>query len=133
MAVTHTTAVRNGLANYVVDLVDAGSGAGKLVIRATGTVGSPGTEVATLTFSDPAFGNAGASVAGRADASTITADSSATGGTAATATLEDSDAAICAHCSVTATGGGGDITLSSVTIGAGDTVSMTSLTYAAPS
>jgi hypothetical protein len=131
MAVTHTTAVRNGLANYVVDLIDAGSAAGKLVIRATGTVSSPGSEVATLTFSDPAFGNAGASVAGRADADTITEDSSATGGTAATATLEDSDGTVCAHCSVGV--GTGDIQLSSTTIGAGDTVSISSLTYAAPS
>ncbi len=133
MAVTHTTTVRNAIANLVVDLVDAGAAAGKLVIRATGTVGSLGAEIATLTFSDPAFGAAGASVAGRADADTITADSSATGGTAATATIEDSDGNVCGHCSVTATGGGGDITLSSVAIGAGDSVSMSALTYAAPS
>ena len=132
MAVTHSTTIRNGIANYVVDALDAGDAA-KLVIRTTGTVGSPGTEVATLTFSDPAFGNAGASVAGRADANTITEDSSATGGTAATATLQTSADAVCVHCSVTATNGGGDITLSSVTIGAGDTVRISSLTYAAPS
>jgi hypothetical protein len=133
MAVTHSTAVRNGIADYVVDAIDGGSGAGKLVIRTSGTIGSPGTAVATLTFSDPAFGNAGASVAGRADADTIASDTNAAGGTAATATLQTSADTICVHCSVTATGGGGDITLSSVTIGAGDTVSISSLTYAAPS
>jgi len=35
-------------------------------------------------------------------------------------------------CSVTATGGGGDITLNSIIISAGQTVSITSLTYTAP-
>lgn len=130
MAVTHTTAVRNELANLVVDHCDDGVAAGKLVIRATGTVAAPGTQVATLTFSDPAFG---AAASGVATASAITDDSSATGGTAATATLEDDSSNIAAHCSVTATGGGGDIELSSVSIGATDTVSISSLTYTAPS
>lgn len=128
MAVTHTTTVRNGIADYVVDLCDAGVGAGKLVIRATGTAASPGTEVATLTFSDPAFG---AAASGIATASSITDDTSATGGTAATATLEDDSATVCAHCAVGTSGS--DINLSSVTIGAGDTVSISSLTYTAPS
>ena len=127
MAVTHTTTVRNGIADYVVDLCDAGAGAGKLVIRATGTVSAPGTEVATLTFSDPAFG---AAAAGVATANSITDDSSATGGTAATATLEDDSATVVAHCAVGTSGS--DINLSSVTIGAGDTVSISSLTYEAP-
>jgi len=127
MAVTHTTSVRNGLTSYVVDLCDAGSPTpGKLIIRATGTVGSPGTEVATLTLSDPAFG---APATGIATAASITSDTSATGGTAATATLEDNASTIAAHCSVTATGGGGDIELSTVTIGAGATVAVSSLTY----
>jgi hypothetical protein len=131
MAVTHTTAVRNALANYVVDLIDGGAGAGLLVLRTTGTVAAPGTAVATLTFSDPAFGAAGATVAGRADAAAITSDTNAAGGTVATATLEDDSATVCAHCSVTVSGGGGDIIISSTTIGATDTVACSSLTYAA--
>ena len=127
MAVTHTTAVRNELANLVVDHCDDGAGAGKLIIRATGTVAAPGTEVATLTFSDPAFG---AAASGIATASAITDDTNATGGTAATATLEDDSTNIAAHCSVGTSGE--DINLSSVSIGAGDTVSISSLTYEAP-
>ena len=63
MAITLSTAARNAAANAVVDLVDAGSGAGKLVIMTAGDV-----EVATLTFSDPAFGNA---ASGTATASAI--------------------------------------------------------------
>lgn len=127
MAVTHTTTVRNGIADYVVDLIDAGVGAGKLIIRTTGTVSSPGTEVATLTFSATAFG---AATGGVATANSITDDTSATGGTAATATLEDDSSGIAAHCAVGTSGS--DINLSSTSIGAGATVSISSLTYTAP-
>ena len=72
MAVTHPTTVRNGLADYVVDLIDAGAGAGTIEFQTSGDV-----EVATLTFSDPAFG---AASSGTATADTITDDSSAKSG-----------------------------------------------------
>ncbi len=124
MAVTHPTAVRNAVADLVVDRIDAGAGAGTLVFQTSGDV-----EVATLTFSDPAFGSAAAAVA---TASAITSDTSATGGTIAKARAYDSSAAEVFACSVTATGGGGDITLSSVVVSAGQTVSVSSLTYTAP-
>ena len=126
MAVTHTETVRNALADYVVDLCDVG-GTGNLVIRATGTVASPGTEIATLPFSATAFG---AATGGVATANAITADSSATGGTAATATLEGGGGGIAAHCAVGASGS--DINLSTVTIPALATVSISALTYTAP-
>ena len=124
MAVTHPTAVRNAIADLVVDRVDAGAGAGTLEFQTSGDV-----EVATLTFSDPAFGNASSGVA---TANAITADSSATGGTIAKARLKDSTGTEVCACSVTATGGGGDIQLNSVVISAAQQVSVTSLTYAAP-
>ncbi len=116
------TAARNAACNAVVDLIDAGAAAGALVFRTSGAA-----EVATLPFSDPAFGNAATGVA---TASAITSDTSATGGTTDRATLEDSDA----NAYVTASVGtsGEDINLSSVAIGAGDTVSMTSLTVTMP-
>lgn len=116
------TAARNAACNGVVDLIDAGASAGALVFRSAASA-----EVATLPFSDPAFGNAATGVA---TASAITSDTSATGGTTDRATLEDSDA----NAYVTASVGtsGEDINLSSVVIGAGDTVSMTSLTVTMP-
>ena len=83
MAVTHPTAVRNGLADYVVDLIDAGAGAGTLEFQTSGNV-----EVATLTFSDPAFG---AATGGTATASAITSDTRATGGTVAKFAVKDSN------------------------------------------
>lgn len=125
MSLTHVTAVRNGLADYTVDLLDIGSAdaQGDLVIMTSGDV-----EVATLALSNPAFG---AAAAGTATASAISDDASATGGTAALFKLQDRDNGEVVRGTVTATGGGGDIELSSVTIGAGSSVSMSSLTYSA--
>lgn len=116
------TAARNAACNAVVDLIDAGSGAGALVFRTSGN-----SEVATLPFSDPAFGNAATGVA---TAGAITSDTNATGGTTDRATLEDSDT----NAYITASVGtsGEDINLSSVVIGPGDTVAMTSLTVTMP-
>lgn len=124
MAVAHPTAVRNAIADLVVDRIDAGAGAGTLEFQTSGDV-----EVATLTFSDPAFGSASG---GTATASAITQDTSATGGTIAKARAKDSTGTEVFSCSVTATGGGGDITLNSVVVSVGQAVQMTSLTYTAP-
>ena len=124
MAVTLETSARNGACNGIVDLVDAGAGAGTLKFETTGDV-----EVATLTFSDPAFG---AAATGVATASAITSDTSATGGTVAQASFYDSDTNKVLECSVTASGGGGDIILSSLAVGATDTVSCSSLTVTVP-
>lgn len=124
-AITHTTTVRNGLADYVVDLLDVGATnpEGWLVIMTSGDV-----EVATLPMSNPAFG---AAAAGVATASAITDDTSATGGTAALFRLNDRNGTEILRGSVTATGGGGDIELSTVIIPAAGTVSISSLTYTA--
>ena len=119
MAVTHPTATRNGLADFIVDQLDAGT----LEIQTSGDV-----EVATLTFGTPAFG---AAAAGVATANAITSDTSATGGIAAKAQLKTSGATTIVNCAVGTSGS--DINLSSTTIGAGATVSISSLTYTAAS
>lgn len=118
MAVTHPAATRNGIADYVVDQLDSGT----LVFETSGSV-----EVATLTFGATAFGAASAGVA---TANAITDDSSATGGTTTQATLKNSGSTTIVSCAVGTSGS--DINLSSTTIGAGDTVSVSSLTYTAP-
>lgn len=120
MAITLETVARNAACDAVVDLLDGGT----LEFQTSG-----GVEVATLTFGTPAFG---AASTGTATANAITGDSSATGGTIAKAVLKTSGAAAVVTYTVTATGGGGDIELSSVAIGAGDTVSVSSLTYTQP-
>jgi hypothetical protein len=124
MAVSHPTAVRTGIADFVVDQLDEGTPPGTLVFQTSGDV-----EVATLTLANPAFGAASNAVA---TAGSITSDTSATGGTIAKARLKNAAGTDKIICSVTATGGGGDITLSSVSISAGQTVSVSSLTYTAP-
>ena len=121
MAVTHIAATRNGIADYVVDQLDGGT---LIFYQSNGT-----TEVATCTFGTPAFGAASAGVA---TANAITDDTSATGGTTTIANLTTSGASEIVECSVSSTGGGGDIELSSNVVGAGDTVSISSLTYTAP-
>jgi hypothetical protein len=77
-----STAARNAACNAIVDLIDAGTGAGRCEVR----VGSPPTNVAdessglllgTLTFSETAFGNAGAVNPGEAVAAAITSDTNA--------------------------------------------------------
>ena len=128
MAVTHSTAVRTSLATAVKDAIDAGSGAGKLVFRLSGTVGSPGTAVATLTLTDPC----GSVSNGVLTFSSITSDTNATGNASpvATATLQTSADTVCVHCAVAASGS--DINMTGgLTVGAGDTVSCSSLTYTA--
>ncbi|HNP65934.1 MAG TPA: hypothetical protein PKH39_18540 [Woeseiaceae bacterium] len=121
-AVTHPTSVRNLLADTVVDLIDAGAGAGTLVFQT-----SAAAEVATCTFSDPAFGNA---ASGIATANAITDDSNATGGTTDRFIIQDSNSTLVLSGSVGTAGE--DINLSSLGVGVGDTVGVSSLSYAAP-
>jgi hypothetical protein len=124
MAVTHPTATRTGLADYIVDQLDVNTPPGKIIMQTAGSV-----TVATLTFANPAFG---AAAAGTATANAIVADTNAVGGTIGKAELRQGGGTPIVLCSVTTTGGGGDIQLNSVVISAGQQVSLTSLTYSAP-
>lgn len=123
MAITHNPTIRNGLAENISTAVDAGAGAGQIVIQT-----SADAEVATLTFSSPAFA---AASSGAIVANAITDDTNASGGTADKFDVTDSAGTVVYSGTVTATGGGGDLELSSLSIGAGDTVSISSLTYTA--
>ena len=124
MAVTHTTAARNAATDAVTGLIGA---LGKLAFRTTGTVGAPGTVVATLSLSATAFG---ASATGTATANAITSDTNAAGGTVATATLQTAGGTVVIHCAVAASAS--DINMTNgLVVTAGDTVSCSSLTYTA--
>ena len=122
MSITHGTNARNAAADAVVDSIDAG-GAGTLQFQTSG-----GTPVATLTFGATAFGSASAGVA---TANAITSDSSAAGGTTTKGVVKSGAGTVIINFTVTATGGGGDIELSSTTIATGSAVSVSSLTYTA--
>lgn len=126
MSVTHSTAARNAACDAVTALIGA---SGNLKFRLSGTVGSPGTAVATCPLSADAFGDASS---GTATANAISSDTNATGNASpvATATLETSAGTVVIHCAVA--GSGSDINMTNgLTIAAGDTVSVSSLTYTA--
>jgi hypothetical protein len=124
---------RSAAADAVVDLIDAGASAGTLLIR-TGsaptntTDADSGTLLATLTFSDPAFGAASSGVA---TASAITSDTSIDAdGTAAHFRIKDSNAVVIAQGTVGTSGS--DINFNSVTFVTGGTAAISSLTYTQP-
>ena len=124
MAVTHSTAARNAATDAVTALIGA---SGKLVFRLSGTIGSPGTAVATLPLSATAFG---ASSSGTATANAITSDTNATGNASAVAngTLETSGGTVVIHFAVAASAS--DVNMSNgLTVASGDTVSCSALTY----
>lgn len=129
---TLATAARNAACDAVVDLVDAGSGAGTIKIY-TGTSPGPGnaatgTLLGTLTFSDPAFGSASS---GTATASAITSDTSADAtGTAGYARVEDSAGNDVMDLTVGTSAA--DLILDSVAIVAGGTIAATSCTVTMP-
>ena len=123
MAITHPDAIRNGIADYVTGQIDVG-GTGTLEFQTAGDV-----EVATLTFSGTAFQ---AASGGTANANSITEDSNATGNASDVTkfVIKSGGAADIIYGAVATSGS--DIDLSSVTVGAGDTVSMSALSYTAP-
>jgi hypothetical protein len=119
MATTLSETAGNAACNAVVDLLDGGT----LVVATSGDV-----EVATITFGTPAYG---AAASGVATAEATTEDSDATGGTAALAIFKTSGAAELMRCTVSGSGGAGDILLNTVSadIPAAAVVNVTSLTH----
>lgn len=129
MALTHVSTLRNQLADLVVDAIDVGStdANGDLQIA---TSSAFSTILATLQFANPAFGAASGGVA---TANAIAADTNAANsGSAANFRIRDRNNAEVLRGTVSVPGGGGDIQLSSTGIVAGDTVSLSAMTYTAP-
>lgn len=134
MAVRLSTAARNALANAVSTLVDADAGAGTIKIYtgsqpASANDAATGTLLATVTLADPAFGAASAGVITGTDPASVTA---AATGTAGWWRMADNTGDTVIDGNVTATGGGGDMTLSSTSIVSGGAVDITSLTVTMP-
>lgn len=123
--------------NAVVDLLDAGAGAATIQIRTGAQPADPdtaasGTLLATLTCSDPAFGNAADAAPGAiATANAITDDTSADAtGTAGYFRALDSDSNAIIDGEVGTSGA--DMNLNTVSITSGATVSVTSWTVTMP-
>lgn len=117
------TATRNALADAYDALVNTGAGTANLKLETSGDV-----EVATFDFQNPAFGNAATGV--------ITLqgvplqDTSATGGTVAQGSIYNRNGDKVSE-SPAATSGQ-EITMSSLIVGAGETVTLTALTVTQP-
>jgi hypothetical protein len=129
-----TAAVRNAMLDRITTAVDAGSAAGKLRIY-SGTPPanadaalSGNTLLADLPLSDPSFPGA-ASGTLTLDVTPVPEDSAADAtGTASFFRLLDSDNNAVVQGTVTATGGGGDLQLNTVSLVAAGPVRVTSLT-----
>ena len=139
MAIQLSVGSRNAAANGVVGQVDAAVGAGRIIVY-TGTPPAAaadiatGTVLVTFTLNDPAFT---AAATGTASA-VLTPAISATGTAAGTAgyyRIVDAAATpvVAWQGTVTATGGGGDMTMNTTTISVGLTVNLTALSYTQPS
>jgi hypothetical protein len=132
------TTARNAAADAVVDLLDVGTtnAAGKLEIRAGTLPADPQTApaagdtlLATVVLAAPAAGAAASGAATITDPASVTA---AATGTATWARFYNRDNAAVFDCDVTATGGGGAITLSTTSISSGVTVDLGAITYTQP-
>lgn len=130
LGVNETT--RNAWVDALTAAIDAGTGAGKLKIydgTRPATGGTATNLLGTVVCSDPC---AGAASSGVATFNSFTDDSDADAtGTATWGRFTDSDDTFVCDCSITATGGGGDIELNSTSITAGGIIRITSGTLTA--
>jgi hypothetical protein len=131
------TTARNAAADAVVDRLDVGvtNGAGKIEIRSGAQPATPqdaatGTLLATVVLANPAAGNAASGSATITDPAAVTGVADG-GAFPYWARFYDRDNAAVMDCDVTATGGGGAITLSAQ-ITNGVTVDMGAITYTQP-
>lgn len=121
MAVTYTTAVKTARMNAVKDQIDAGAGAGKLEIGTSGMA----SVLATITLADPCGTvTNGVLTFSNMPRSDTSADAS---GTAAAARIRDSNNTDIVT-GLTVGTSGTDIILDSVSITAGQTVTINSAT-----
>jgi hypothetical protein len=122
MPVLETT-MRDGLANAFDDVVNTGGGTATFKLETSGDV-----EVASFDLQNPAFGAASTGVITLAGVPLQ--DTSAAGGTVAQASMYNRGATkVCESVAATS---GQEVTVSSTTVGVGETVTLTALTVTVP-
>lgn len=138
MATRISNASAAAACDAVVDLLDAGTGAGYVEIRtgaqpaSVGTAAS-GTLLGTLPLNATAFGAATTASPAVATANAITDDSDAdASGTAGWFRAYDGDDTAIIDGDITGTGGGGDMELDDTSIVAGGTIAIDSWTVSHP-
>jgi hypothetical protein len=134
MTYRYPTTVRNSLGDLLTDLIDAGAAAGKIEIRtgaqpASADDAATGTLLATVTLIDPAFG---AWASGSATMSNPASVNAVATGTAGWFRILDSNNVKVMDGAVTATGGGGELELSTTAIVSGNPVDLSGGTLTAP-
>lgn len=137
MAVRLATATRNALADAVATRADLGAAAATVKIYtgtqpASANTAPSTTLLATFTLNDPSF-NAAASGAISLITSPAISTTGAATGTAGWFRMESSTPATVIDGSVTATGGGGDMTVDNTSITSGQTVNLTGGSVTMPS
>lgn len=123
MAITYSTAVKTARMAAVIAQIDAGAGAGTIEIGTTGF----GSTLAVLTLADPCGTAASGVLTFDFDPDISDTSANATG-TAAEARIKDSDGTVCVS-GLTVSTSGADINLDSVSITAGQTVTLTTGTF----
>lgn len=136
MTLIISAAARSAASDAIVDLLDAGSGAATIQIRTGSQPAGPGSAatgdlLATITCADPAFGSASTGAA-TLDADPVLSAVAVDDGEAGWFRALDSNAVAVFDGEVTATGGGGELTLATTTITTGLTVQITSGTFTVP-
>jgi hypothetical protein len=129
-----STAAQDAATNAIVDLLDAGTGAGDLLIY-DGTMPAPndtgaGTLLVTIPLDATAFGAASSGTATMADLDPVNWGAD---GTADYWRLVDGDGDPIIQGNVTVTAGDGSLKLSSITAVTGSPVDVTAFTYTTPS
>lgn len=136
MTVRIGATVRNAMIDAVKAAIDSGSGPGKIRIYtgaqpATPATAASGTLLVEIPFNDPSF-EASASGSTSADVTPEVSGVAVATGTAGWFRILDSNSNAHIDGSVTATGGGGDVTVASTSITTGLTVTVTALSLTQP-
>lgn len=128
MALTHSTNARNAMLDSLDDQVNAGTtdASGDFVV-----LDAPGTTVlVSFTLDNPAFNAASGGTMALAGVPKSTP--AAATGTAAKFEIRDRNNAVVQSGTITATGGGGDVTADNTSIASGQTINLSSYTLTAP-
>lgn len=136
MTIRLPVASRNAAADAIAARTDAGAGSGLVRVYtgsqpASADLAATGTLLATFTTNDPAFASAGSGTA-TLDVTPALSTVGVAAGDAGWFRIVDSTGATVIDGSVTASGGGGDLIMSTITVSIGLTLQLTAGTITMP-
>lgn len=137
MSLTLSNAVRSAAADAIASRVDGGTGAGKIRIYSGTRPAGPDTAITSQTLlaefacADPSF-SSGVNGVITLDATPVLSATGVAAGTATWARILDSNNVACIDAKVTASGGGGDVTISTTTISVGLPLTVSAGTLTVP-